>query len=101
MKLNMMVGITTIMFNFIASSVLVYLLVNHLRPSGSMSVESAAFADSAKLPSMHEVLAWLGIEWSASPLNVSLFLALGAALLIYLFLWRTRAGYHQIGRAHV
>ncbi|MBX9818523.1 MAG: ABC transporter permease, partial [Burkholderiaceae bacterium] len=74
------VVITTIMFNFIASSVLVYLLVNHLRPAGSMSVESAAFADSAKLPPMHEALAWLGIEWSASPLNVSLFLALGAAL---------------------
>jgi ABC-type uncharacterized transport system permease subunit len=28
------VVITTIMFNFIASSVLVYLLVNHLRPPG-------------------------------------------------------------------
>jgi ABC-type uncharacterized transport system permease subunit len=57
-------------------------------------VESAAFAPSAKLPAMHEALGWLGIEWDASPLNVSLFLALGAALLIYLFLWRTRAGYH-------
>lgn len=88
------VVITTIMFNFIASSLLVYLLVNHLRPAGSMSVESAAFADSAKLPPMHEALAWLGIEWSASPLNVSLFLALAAAIAVYLFLWRTRAGYH-------
>ena len=88
------VVITTIMFNFIASSLLVYLLVNHLRPAGSMSVESAAFADSAKLPGMHEALGWLGIQWDASPLNVSLFIALAAALLVYLFLWRTRAGYH-------
>ncbi|MDZ7936754.1 MAG: ABC transporter permease [Rhodoferax sp.] len=88
------VVITTIMFNFIASSLLGYLLVNHLRPAGSMSVESAAFADSAKLPGMHEVMGWLGMEWPSSPLNFSMFLALAAALAVYLFLWRTRAGYH-------
>jgi simple sugar transport system permease protein len=87
------VVITTIMFNFIASSVLVYLLVNHLRPRGSMSVESVEFAESAKLPGMHQALAWLGIEWPSSPLNVSVLLAVLAAVLIYLFLWRTRAGY--------
>jgi ABC-type uncharacterized transport system permease subunit len=88
------VVITTIMFNFIASSLLVYLLVNHLRPVGTMSVESAAFAESAKLPGMQALLAGLGVEWPSTPLNVSLFLALLAALGVYLFLWRTRAGYH-------
>jgi simple sugar transport system permease protein len=85
--------ITTIMFNFIASSVLVYLLVNHLRPAGTMSVESDAFAPSAHLPAMHEALAWLGVEWPSSPLNLSLMLALVAAAGVHLFLWRTRAGY--------
>jgi ABC-type uncharacterized transport system permease subunit len=88
------VVITTIMFNFIASSVLVYLLVNHLRPPGTMSVESASFAPSAKLPSMHDAMGWLGIDWPNSPLNLSLLLALGAALGVYLFLWRTRGGFH-------
>ena len=88
------VVITTIMFNFIASSLLVYLLVNHLRPAGSMSVESEPFADSAKLPAMHEALAWLGVEWPSSPLNLSVLLAVLAAVGVYLFLWRTRAGYH-------
>ena len=88
------VVITTIMFNFIASSVLVYLMVNHLRPASSMSVESAPFAESAHLPAMHEALAWIGIEWSASPLNLSLVLALLAAWGVYLYIWRTRAGYH-------
>ena len=86
--------ITTIMFNFIGSSLLVYLLVNHLRPAGSMSVESVPFADSAKLPGVHEALAWLGIEWPSSPLNLSVLLAVLAAVGVYLFLWRTRAGYH-------
>jgi simple sugar transport system permease protein len=85
--------ITTIMFNFIASTVLVYLLVNQLRVPGNMSVESAAFAPSAKLPGMHEALAWLGVEWPASPLNLSAVLALAAAVAVYLFLWRTRGGY--------
>ncbi len=88
------VVITTIMFNFIASTLLVYLLVNHLRPKGTMSVESVPFADSARLPGMHQALAWLGIDWPSSPLNVSIFLALLACLGVYLFLWRTRAGYH-------
>lgn len=88
------VVITTIMFNFIASTLLVYLLVNHLRPAGGMSVESEAFADSAKLPGVHEALAWMGVEWPASPLNLSLVLAAVAAVGVYLFLWRTRAGYH-------
>jgi simple sugar transport system permease protein len=87
------VVITTIMFNFIASTLLVYLLVNHLRPTGAMSVESVAFGDSAKLPGMHEALAWLGVEWPASPLNLSVVIAALAAGGVYLFLWRTRAGY--------
>jgi simple sugar transport system permease protein len=88
------VVITTIMFNFIASTLLVYLLVNHLRPAGAMSVESVAFGDSAKLPGMHEAMAWLGVEWPASPLNLSVVIAVFASVAVYLFLWRTRAGYH-------
>lgn len=85
--------ITTIMFNFIASSVLVYLLVNHLRPAGSMSVESVAFVDAAKLPRIHEVLAWFGWEWPASPLNLSVVIALVVSAMVYFYLWHTRAGY--------
>lgn len=88
------VVITTIMFNFIASSLLVYVLVNHLRPSGSMSVESVAFSDSARLPGLHDVLGWVGVEWPSSPLNLSVVLAGLAALAVYGFLWHTRAGYH-------
>lgn len=87
------VVITTIMFNFIASSVLVYVLVNHLRPKGSMSVESVAFASSAQMPAVHELLGRIGIDWPSSPLNLSVVLAGLAAVAVYLFLWRTRAGY--------
>jgi simple sugar transport system permease protein len=85
--------ITTIMFNFLASTLLVYLIVNWLKAPGSMSLESMSFADSAKMPAMHVVLGWLGLSWPSSPLNASLFLAVAAALGVYGFLWRTRAGY--------
>ena len=85
--------ITTIMFNFLAYTLLVYLLVNVLKPPGSMSVESAAFAPSASLPTLREALEPLGIDWPSSPLNLSFFLALGAAACVYAYLWHTRGGY--------
>lgn len=87
------VVITTIMFNFLASTLLVYLLVNRLKAPGNMSVESVPFGPAAHLPGMHEALAWAGIAWPSSPLNLSLFLALLAAVGVYAFLWHSRAGY--------
>ncbi len=87
------VVITTIMFNFLASTLLVYLLVNRLKAPGSMSVESVPFGPAAHLPGMHEALAWFGIAWPSSPLNLSLFLALFAAVGVHAFLWHSRAGY--------
>ncbi|MDR7378462.1 simple sugar transport system permease protein [Rhodoferax ferrireducens] len=90
---NSHVVITTIMFNFLASSLLAYLLVNRLKPPGTMAVESAAFGPAAKLTSMQDALAWLGLDWPSSPLNISLFLALAAAFGVYLLLWHSRAGY--------
>jgi simple sugar transport system permease protein len=87
------VVITTIMFNFIAAALLSYLLVGPLKEPGNMTPESRAFGDSARLPGVHDALGWLGIEWPATPLNLSLLLALAAALLVWLALWKTRSGY--------
>ncbi|HZT55492.1 MAG TPA: ABC transporter permease, partial [Burkholderiaceae bacterium] len=79
--------------NFLASTLLVYLLVNRLKAPGGMSVESVPFGPAAHLPGMHEALAWFGVEWPSSPLNLSLFLALAAAVGVWAFLWKSRAGY--------
>jgi len=87
------VVITTIMFNFLASTLVVYLLVNHLRPPGNMAIESLPFAPSASLPSAQAALASLGVAWPSSPLNTSFLLALAACAAVYVFLWHTRAGY--------
>jgi simple sugar transport system permease protein len=94
------VVITTIMFNFIASALLAWLLVNHLKAPGGMTVETVAFADSAHLPGMHELLAHIGIEWPRTPLNASLLLALAAAVGVWAFLWRLRAGYELRAVGH-
>ena len=85
--------ITTIMFNFIASALLAYLLVNVLKAPGSMTVETEAFAASARMPGVHAALAVLGLDWPRTPLNLSVLLAAVAAVAVYLFLWRSRAGY--------
>ncbi|MBI5256228.1 MAG: ABC transporter permease [Burkholderiales bacterium] len=92
--------ITTIMFNFIASALLSYLLVNHLKEPGNMAVESRAFAASAHMPGLHEALAWLGITWPKTPLNLSVLLAALSAVGVALLLWKTRVGYELRASGH-
>jgi len=87
------VVITTIMFNFIASALLSWLLINVLKEPGNMTVESRSFGPGAHVPALHEMLAGLGIEWPRSPLNLSVLLAAASAVLVYLLVWRTRPGY--------
>ena len=85
--------ITTIMFNFIAASLMVYLMVNVLIRPGQQSPESRPFAAHTHLPPMHEVLGWLGLEIGRSPLNLSFLWALACLVLVWVFLWHTRWGY--------
>ena len=85
--------ITTIMFNFIASALLIYLLVGALKEPGNMSPETRAFGDAAQMPGMHALMAALGVEWPRTPLNASVLLALAALALTWLFLWRSQPGY--------
>jgi simple sugar transport system permease protein len=80
--------ITTIMFNFLAASLMVYLIVNVLIAPGSMSPETRRFAEAASLPS----LSVLGFGPSV-PVNLALILALVAALGVWLLVWRTPWGY--------
>jgi ABC-type uncharacterized transport system permease subunit len=86
--------ITTIMFNFIAASLLNYVLVNLMRPKGAMDPASARFPDTVHLPTLHEMLAPLGIAFSKSaPANVSLLVAVAACVFVWILIWRTRLGY--------
>ena len=80
--------ITTIMFNFLAASLLVYLVVNVLIAPGSMSPETRRFAAAADLPS----LSALGFP-SSAPVNLALPLALLTAAGVWLLVWRTPWGF--------
>lgn len=86
--------ITTIMFNFIAAALLNYLLVNKLRPLGSMDPATPRFPAITHLPSISEMLAGLGIKWGEhTPANITLLLALLACGAVWVLIWRSRLGY--------
>ena len=80
------VVITTIMFNFIAASLLVYLLVNVLIAPGQMAPETRRFATGLA------PLSAFGFP-GHSPVNLALLLALLAALGVWVLVWRTSWGY--------
>jgi general nucleoside transport system permease protein len=56
-------------------------------------VETAPFPESAHMPGVHQLLGALGVDWPRTPLNLSVLLAVAAAVAVYFFLWRSRAGY--------
>ncbi|MFT4191987.1 MAG: ABC transporter permease [Comamonas sp.] len=86
------VVVTTIMFNYIATGLLNYMLVSAIG-SGGMSTETRGFAPQALLPKLHEALAPLGIALQPSFLNIATPLALLCAAAVWWLLWRTRLGY--------
>ncbi|MGL5117014.1 MAG: ABC transporter permease [Beijerinckiaceae bacterium] len=87
------VVITTIMFNFIAATLMVYLLVNVMGRPGSMAPETRNIPPEAIIPPMHAALAWVGISFPRTPLNLSFVLAILSAVGVWLLVWHTRLGY--------
>ncbi|MBX2835624.1 MAG: ABC transporter permease [Gammaproteobacteria bacterium] len=85
--------ITTIMFNFIASAIIVYLLVNVLIEPGQMSPETREFSEAGWVPFAHEFMAIFGVKIAKTPLNLSLLLALACCFFVWIYVWRTRWGY--------
>ena len=103
--------ITTIMFNYIAAALLIYLLVNVLRPDGQMDPASARFPEGAKLPQFQDIpllqnlflkytpdgMVKLGKDGLAAyekvPANVTFFIACAACVMVWALMWRTRLGY--------
>ncbi|MEC5163295.1 MULTISPECIES: ABC transporter permease [unclassified Janthinobacterium] len=70
--------VTTIMFNFIAASLMNFIIVKYLIPVGEQNTASRLFADSGAMPRLNTWLPMLG----DTPLNVSFPLAI-VALAIY------------------
>ena len=105
--------ITTIMFNYIAAALLIYLLVEWLRPPGSMDPASARFSDVVGLPKFQDMpyLQDLFLKYDDAgavklskdglptyqrvPANVTFFIALAACLAVWRLLWHTKLGYEM------
>src|SRR5918994_300337 len=87
--------ITTIMFNFIAASAMVYLLVDVIKPAGSMAPQTRDLLDGAQLPKMGWLLESFGLAVRSAPLNISFLLALLMAFAVWLLIWRTKLGYEM------
>ena len=85
--------ITTIMSNFIAYSLMEFLLVNVLIKPGQMSPETRFFAPNAMLPKMDAMLGAIGIAVAQTPLNLSFVVALLSIVLVWVLIWHTRWGY--------
>ncbi|WP_108501802.1 ABC transporter permease [Paracoccus indicus] len=86
--------ITTIMFNFIAAAALNYVLVNKLRPVGSMDPASARFPEATHIPALTDLAAGLGMTWGKNtPVNITFLVAIAACALVWLLIWRTKLGY--------
>jgi ABC-type uncharacterized transport system permease subunit len=85
--------ITTIMFNYIASALMGYLLVKVLKSPTQMNPETPQFPLGGTVPQLHELLKRVGVDWPVTPLNLSFLLALIAAGAVWALIWRTRLGY--------
>ena len=85
--------ITTIMFNFLGASIMVWLLAGALKAPGQMSPETRVFSGNATLPFIHEIANAAGWEVARSPLNLSFVVALLACVGVWVLIWRSRLGY--------
>jgi general nucleoside transport system permease protein len=103
--------ITTIMFNYIAAALLVYLLGGILRPLGSMDSATARFPETVALPQFQDmpIIQNLFLRYDAEglvrltkdglpmyqqvPTNVTFFIALACCFLVWRLMWHTRLGY--------
>jgi len=92
--------ITTIMFNFIAAAIMVYLLVNVLIAPGSMTPETRELAAAGRLPFIHDLLGLVGFKMASSPLNAAIFLALATCAFVWVFLWHTPWGFELRAMGH-
>ncbi len=85
--------ITTIMFNFIAASLMVYLIKDYFRPVTRMAVESRDITGAYILNFREIARLYFDVKLPSTPLNLTVFLAIAAAFGVWYLLWRSKLGY--------
>ncbi|MDP8995830.1 MAG: ABC transporter permease [Pseudomonadota bacterium] len=86
--------ITTIMLNFIAASLMQYMINRVYRPVGNQAVESRAI-NEAYIWNLREFGHLFGAKLPSTPLTPVIFIALLAAFAVWYLLWRTKLGYEM------
>jgi ABC-type uncharacterized transport system permease subunit len=83
------VVVTTIMFNFIAASLMNFLIVKYMIPEGEQNPASRVFSSAAAMPLLNTWFPALG----DTPLNVSFLIAIVALVIYGVAVWRSSWGY--------
>lgn len=83
------VVITTIMFNFIAAAIMVYMLNYVFKPPEVMGPESRVIAEAGRIPQFGDFIPML----KNTPVNLMLIVALLTVVGFYVLIWRTKFGY--------
>lgn len=81
--------VTTIMFNYIASSLMNSVIVRYLIPPGEQNTASRVFATSGEMPRLSTWFPALG----DTPLNISFILAIIALAIYGVMVWRSSWGF--------
>jgi simple sugar transport system permease protein len=83
------VVVTTIMFNFIAASLMNFIIVKYLIPEGEQNPASRVFSAAGEMPRLNTVFPILG----DTPLNLGFLLAIAALAIYGVMVWRSSWGY--------
>jgi simple sugar transport system permease protein len=83
------VVVTTIMFNFIAASLMNFLIVKYMIPEGEQNPASRVFSSAAAMPLLSSWFPSLG----DTPLNISFLIAIVALVIYGVAVWRSSWGY--------
>jgi simple sugar transport system permease protein len=83
------VVITTIMFNFIAAALMVYMINRVLKPATSMAPQSETIDVAGRVPQLRQFIGFFGY----SPVNLTIFVALASLVGVYVLIWHTKLGF--------
>jgi simple sugar transport system permease protein len=88
--------ISTIMLNFIATSVVAYLLANYAldKADETLNLQTEKIGTSGRVPTLNPLLEAIGLEpKSGTDLEGFVILAAVVGIVYYILIWRTRFGY--------
>lgn len=87
--------ITTIMFNFLISALMNYLLVHVIKNPAAQTPETRPFLPGGQLPKLDWLMHLFGLDPGAAPVNSSFVIALVALVVVWVLVWRTRFGFEM------